>query len=500
MSWSAALEPAHLSATAAADLLASGQLSPVELVAAVIERARTTEPTVNAFAETCFDEAMAAAREAERRVRDPSLRRPLEGIPFAVKDVFDVAGQRTTHASLANRDAAPARRTDVVVQRILDAGGIQVGRTCLPEYSCAGFTHSRLWGVTRNPWNPDFSPGGSSGGSAAALAAGSATLALGTDVGGSIRVPASCCGVVGYKPPYGRVPHLPLRGLDHYDHTGPLARTVEDCALLLEVIQGPDPSDPASLPATPIGDWRGDLEGLRIAYSPDLGGYPVAAEVERNARAAASSLAAAGASVEEVVVGFDRTEIARAWWAHMVLIDWRLLGRQVAAHRSEMTPYAIAAAERGLPEGVEYIDTWAAEARAWAALHAVLAEHDALVCPTMPYPALEAGDDYLDRPLLIDGRDHGDRLATNMCMAFNLCSRCPVLAVPSGSSAHGIPTGVQVVGRPYDDATVLRVGAAIERCGPWAARAPHQAIASLSTTSARSARAEATPRPCASSE
>ena len=232
------------------------ELSPVELVTAVIERAEAVEPVINAFAETFFDQALEQARAAEARYAGQggaaaAARRPAgrgEG-----------GGRRSpasaTRSGRCRCATTSPTRPAAFVQRIIDAGGIVHARTTTPEFSCAPVTWTKLWGVTRNPWNTQYSPGGSSGGSAASLAAGTATLATGSDIGGSIRIPASFCGVVGFKPPYGRVPEMEIFNLDHYCHEGPLARTVADCALLENVIAGPHPSDVASL-RPEAGDTR----------------------------------------------------------------------------------------------------------------------------------------------------------------------------------------------------------------------------------------------------
>ena len=266
----------YLTATEALRLFRSRELSPAELMAAVIARAEAVEPAINAFAETRYEQAMDQAREAEARYagRGPEPG-PLEGLPVAVKEEAPIEGQRNTLGSVPLRDVV-ADHTAVFVQRIIDAGGIVHARSTTPEFSCAPFTWTKLWGVTRNPWNTAYSPGGSSGGSAAALAAGSATLATGSDIGGSIRIPASFCGVTGFKPPYGRVPELEIFNLDHYCHEGPLARNVADCALLQNVIAGPHWSDVASLrPKLEIPAQLEPVAGLRIALSTDLGCYDV---------------------------------------------------------------------------------------------------------------------------------------------------------------------------------------------------------------------------------
>ena len=217
-------------------------LSPVELMQAVIARAEAVKDPINAFTYTHFDEAMDLARKAEAKYARGARVRALEGLPIGIKDESEIAGKPTSSGSLILKDHV-AESTSVNNQRILAAGGIVHARTATPEFSAAGVCWSRLWGVSRNPWNPEFTTGGSSGGSGASLAAGTSPLAMGSDIGGSIRIPASACGVVGYKPPYGRNVDDPPFNLDFFCHTGPMARTVKDAALLQNVITGPHPSD-----------------------------------------------------------------------------------------------------------------------------------------------------------------------------------------------------------------------------------------------------------------
>ncbi len=310
----------YLSATDALAKFRSKELSPVELLQAVIARAEVVEPVINAFAEPRFDEAMKAASEAEARYAAGELAGPLDGLPVAVKEEAPIAGQRNTLGSLPLRDVV-ATETAAFVQRIIDAGGIVHARTTTPEFSSAPVTWTKLWGVTRNPWNTAFSPGGSSGGSGASLAAGSTTLATGSDIGGSIRIPSSFCGVVGFKPPYGRVPEVPPFNLDHYCHEGPIARTVADCALLENVIAGPHPSDVASVrPKLEIPDKLDGVAGMRIALSVDLGCYNVDADVAANTLAAADRLRDAGATVIEVALPWDLETIARTVDIHFGMI------------------------------------------------------------------------------------------------------------------------------------------------------------------------------------
>jgi aspartyl-tRNA(Asn)/glutamyl-tRNA(Gln) amidotransferase subunit A len=446
----------YLSATEAIKLFRARKLSPVELVKAIIERAERVEPAINAFAQTFFDEAMAHARAAEARYGGGQPPRALEGLLVAVKEEAPIAGHKNTLGSLALKDTI-ADHTAVFVQRILDAGGIVHARTTTPEFACAPVTWSKLWGVTRNPWNTAFSPGGSSGGSGASLAAGTTTLATGSDIGGSIRIPASFCGVVGFKPPYGRVPETEIFNLDHYCHEGPMARTVSDCALLENVIAGPDPSDVVSLrPKLVIPDRLEGISGLRLAMSLNLGCYDVDEDVIANTREAAERLREAGATVDEVSLPWELASINRAARIHFGMIFGPSIQDLYDRHGDDFTSYA----RRFVAEAAEipkedFVKGLELEGRIYQPLGQLLEKFDALICPTFSVPALPA--EY-DSPNVLD---------TLMTVPFNIASRCPVISVPSGRSRDGVPTGLSVVGKTYDDVTAFRVAAAHEERFPW---------------------------------
>ncbi|MGV9264071.1 amidase [Kitasatospora sp. NPDC003701] len=464
-------ELAHLPATEALRRFRDRSLSPVELMTAVIERAEAVEPSVNALAERTFEEALAAARTAEARYGgkgEPP--RPLEGLAVATKEEQPIAGRRATDGSLAFRDET-ADRTHPVVERVLAAGGIVHARTTTPEFSCAMFTQSRLWGITRNPWNLAYSPGGSSGGSGAALAAGSTTLATGSDIGGSIRLPASCTGTVGYKPPYGRVPAMAPFNLDTYCHDGPMARTVADTALLQNVIAGPHPLDGVSLrPKLVLPERFEGAAGLRVAYSPDLGDWPVDREVAANTRAVAEALRAAGALVEEVDVKLSREEVRTAAMIHFGAVFGPYVSSVAAEFGELLTPYALAFAEQAGAAGREpgaFLAGLEIEARIQAVLGELLDRYDVLLCPTSGTPALLADDDYTVTRPVVDGVELEHYVDTALTTVFNIAARHPVLSVPSGVAATGVPTGVQLVGRTYDDVTVFRAAAAVEAVRPW---------------------------------
>jgi aspartyl-tRNA(Asn)/glutamyl-tRNA(Gln) amidotransferase subunit A len=454
----------YLSANEALRLFRSGELSPVELVSAVIERAEAVEPTVNAFAATYYQEALDAARVAEKRYLAGDAR-PLEGLPVAVKEEAPIAGKPNTLGSLPLRGEV-ATQTAPFVQRIIDAGGIVHAQTTTPEFCCAPVTWTRLWGVTRNPWNPAYAPGGSSGGSAAALAAGTTTLATGSDIGGSIRIPASFCGITGFKPPHGRVPEVPPFNLDHYCHEGPMARSVADCALLENVIAGPHPSDVVSLrPKLEIPSPLPPVAGMRLALSIDLGCYDVHPDVVANTLAAAERLRDAGAVIEHVSLPWYLSAINRAAEIHFGMIFGPSIRPLYDEHGDDLTSYARAfVADSDKIRKEDLVTGLEIEASIYTPLGELLEDHDALLCPTFAVPALAAEWDHGD---LAEGRTEGSWMDVMMTLPFNIASRCPVLSVPSGRAANGVPTGLSIVGKTYDDVTPFRVAAAHEERYPW---------------------------------
>ena len=456
---------AYLSAV---DVLASfhaGTMSPVDYLEALIERIELLEPTINAVAERRYDEARQEAMAAAARYLAGTAR-PLEGLPVAAKEEHPMVGRSWTQGSLSLADEV-APYDHPIIERIQAAGGIIHIRTTTPEFCCAGFCHSRQWGITRNPWNTDFSPGGSSGGSGAALAAGYAPLATGSDIGGSIRIPSSLSGVVGFKPPWGRVPALAPYNLDQYCHDGPMARTVADCALLEDVIAGAHWRDPAALPYPPQVDCAGvSVEGLRIALCLRLGDWPLDPDVERNTRRVADSLRAAGATVDEVTLPWSTADIWATAQAHFATIMGAGILAVDEAHGELLSDYTRAFAhdfthdlEFGFYEGLEH------EGAIWEPLGVLFQTYDALVCPTMATSGYEAGNPYLAGGLVIGDGHVNHHILGAMTLPFNILSRCPVVATPSGRAFNGVPTGVQVVGHPYDDVTAFRVVAAVEATG-----------------------------------
>ncbi len=460
----------YISAAEALRRFRERSLSPVELLDAVIERAEEVEPAINAFFHTRYEEARSEARAAEARYggrgEEP---RALEGIPLAVKDEEAIEGQPCTEGSVLFAGEI-ADHTTAFAERVLAAGAIVHARTTQPEFAAAGFTHSPLHGVTRNPWNPRYTPGGSSGGSGAALAAGTTTLASGSDIAGSIRLPASMSGVVGFKPPYGRVPVDPPFNLDTYCHTGPMARTVADAALFENVVAGPDPRDVATLrPKYLLPDRFDGIEGLRIALSPDLGSWPLDPEVRENTIRTAEALRDAGAEVEEVDLRIPRDRVMEAVAIHFKLGFGAWIAAEAASRPDEITAYARATADwaERVAAGRTFIDEAAIEAQVYEPIGELFEAYDGLVCATMGTTEILAGDDYTETMVEVDGQPHDYYLETFLTPVFNICSPCPVLNVPSGFASNGVPTGIQIVARTYDDVTAFRIAAAIEAAAPW---------------------------------
>ena len=461
---------ADIPATEALARFAAKDVSPRDLFAAIAERIAAGNAAVNAFGDTFLEEADRQAERAGRRWRDGDAR-PLEGILVAVKDAQRVAGQRTTFGSPYFRDNR-ASADDPMIERLRAAGAIIHARTTVSEFCVSGVCTSPMWGTTRSPWHRDYSPGGSSGGSAAALAAGMTTLATGTDMGGSIRVPASACGVVGYKPPRGRVPHGPPFNLDRLDHCGPLARSVADIALVQNVVSGPHPADIDSLPDPPALPTRaGDVRGLTVGWSVDLSYRRVSEDVAANTRRAVRSLRDLGCRCEEVDPGWtdEIDEAASAWLAFFgtsamllealarepasVSPDLRRLGEHL--HRTRQDPDLLARVFRTM-------------SAINAGFERAMRGFDVFVCPTMAVPAVKAEQSMWAEDFEIEGVHVDPEWGYSMTHPFNLLCTCPVMSVPSGLSREGLPTGVQMVGRPFDEHSVFRLALAYEAAaGPF---------------------------------
>jgi Asp-tRNA(Asn)/Glu-tRNA(Gln) amidotransferase A subunit family amidase len=465
------LDLCYAPATELAARIRSRELSPVDVVANALARIEEVGERLNCFCFVFAEEALAEAREAERAVMSGATLGPLHGVPVAFKDLTPMAGRISTRGSVAFEHHRP-EHSALLVEKIIGAGAIVVATTTTPEFAHSGFTSSPLWGHTRNPWDLERSPGGSSGGSGAAVAAGCVPLAEGTDMGGSVRIPAAWTGIVGLKPSFGRIPldFLPTQ-FDTIQHFGPLARTIDDARLFVAIGQGPDDRDILSI-TTPL-DLSGPLErdgrGLRLALDVDLGCYAVDPEVEAQVREAAAALEAAGAVVEEIDLGWTR-QPADDWFAHWGVYLAAIFGDTLADHRDRLDPGVVALMDAGLAmSAVDFKRLEFARTDFWRSFAPVFERYDALLCPTMAQPARPIGED--DSQWLGDD-EQGRFLTLDMTTQFNWLSPCPALSVPAGWTAAGLPVGLQVVAPRHRDDLALRIGAVLESARPWAAQRP----------------------------
>ena len=469
----------YTTATEALAKFGSGDLSPVELMSAVIARSEAVNPAVNAYTYTFYERALEQAKKAEALYASGAETRPLEGIPIVIKDFHPVKGEITTFGSRMFENHVPEHSAPTVA-RLLEAGAIMHARTTTPEMAHAPHCRSDLWGNTRNPWNLDYGPGGSSGGAAAAVAAGMTTIADGTDGGGSIRMPAACCGHFGYKPPFGRNPidrAYPRESLLHY---GPMTRSVADGALMQNVMAGPHPDDICSLrPKLEIPDELEPIRGWKVAFSMDLGYYEIDEEVQANTREALDAFRSLGCTVDEVDIGWDFS-VLDAWTTHWEGLFWAAAGHHYPRWKYEMEGFVRRLLERGSQHSLSrFYQCNEVRGRMYETLSPILDAYDVLVCPTNAIPALPADHDIENTDLRINGKTlsvanwPGDiYVQWQLCYPFNLVPECPIAAVPSGYASSGVPTGIQIVGRTYDDVRVFRAAADYERARPWDERRP----------------------------
>lgn len=457
----------------AAELLAlfkARKLSPVEVLKAQIARAERINPQINCFTHTYFDDALAAARESEARWMkgDP---RPLEGIVTSVKDEEAMTGWPVTTGSLLLKDQKAETNTPVV-DKLLAAGAVLHAQTTAPEFYFVSVTWSRLWGVTRNPWNLQATVGGSSGGAGASLSAGLATLATGSDMGGSIRIPSSLNGLYGFKPPHGRVPLSPGGEIMPQGSSGPMARSLGDLALLQSAINGPHPRQISAL--RPQMQYPGSYPGIRdwkIAYSFDLGWAVLDPDVRRNTEAALLVLETQGARVEEVKLAWNPDQVRMALAIALLSTGMGELLLQIKELNQAdlLTTYGrffLALTEqkigaRQLGEAQRYADE-------------LFRQYDALfdngfrafVCPTVTTTRIPADFDFTTSKLVVDGQEVDPLTGWLLTPPFNLMYTIPVVNVPTGLAANHVPTGMQIATRSYDDLTAFQVAAAYEAAAP----------------------------------
>ena len=458
------MELAFLSAVEQARLVRSGEVSSVELVELYLERIARLDPQLNAFVTVCEDEALAVASTIDSAPGDA----PFRGVPIAVKDLTATAGIRTTFSSRAYAEYVPQFDT-AVVRRLREAGFVIVGKTNTPEFGTVAFTESELNGATRNPWNTELTPGGSSGGAAAALAAGLVPIAHGTDGGGSIRIPASCCGLFGLKPSRGRVSSAPFGSLEGLSTAGPLARTVEDAAHLLDVLVGYEPGDPwwAPPPDRPFAETANDPPPrLRVAVTstPPID-VKVDAECTAAVTAAAGLLADLDHDVREETPPWREPELFDKFFA-----VWQVGPTLHPVDDALITPFnrglvaaakASSAADYG--QAVAWLQAFARQ------IVAFWDSADVVLTPTLALPPVPIG--WQDEAEGAIAQLYRNTEFTPFTAVANLTG-LPAVSLPLQWSSAGLPVGVQAIGPPAGDALLLSLGSQIEDAQPWSHRRP----------------------------
>ena len=465
-----------LSTTELLDAYAAKRLSPVEVVDAILARIEQLQPTLNAFVTVCGDEAREAARDAEQVLSQGKDAGAIIGIPISVKDLILTKGVRTTFGSAVFADNVPDRDA-VAVHRLKAAGGILLGKTTTPALGHKTITSSLVSGVSRNPWNLELTCGGSSGGAAAAVASGQGSLAIGTDGGGSVRIPASCCGIVGLKPTLGRVPQESAPDLfGALGYLGPMARTVADAALMLSVMAGPDTADPWSqgqppLPESMVAQNTSMPKELKAAWFPLLGNSILDSTIKEIVENAVNDLSGLGVHVEPEEDMLDPGDGM-----------WRSIGysAQYARMKShlESTPDLIdptlrANMEEGIQvSGLDLQRGLFARSDIYRAIETVFEKYDLMITPTLAAPPPVADFDAHEE-IVIEGRPAGKLRAAwyGYTHPFNMSGH-PAISLPCGWTDDGLPVGVQLVAPWYREDLLLRVAAAFEHAKPWTDKRP----------------------------
>ncbi|WP_433462511.1 amidase [Spirillospora sp. CA-128828] len=457
-------DAADLTATELRAAYEAGTLSPVEAAEAVLARIRRDDPELNAFCLVDEETTLDMARGAADRWRRGATLGPLDGVPVSIKDVLLTRGWPTLRGSTTIDPDRSWDEDSPSVARLREQGAVFAGKTTTPEFAWKGVTDNPLTGVTRNPWDTSRTPGGSSGGAAAAVAAGMAPLALGTDGGGSVRIPAAFTGTFTLKPTYGRIPHYPASPFGTLAHIGPMTNTVADAALLLDAVCGADGRDWSALPPPDVPFHEGgpdDLTGLRVAFSPDLGFARVDPEIAASVAAAAEVFTELGAKVEQADPGFGGDPVEE------FEVLWFAGAAKVVEH---LSPEEFARLDPGLQEiceqgarysAVEYLTATARRMELGRIMGLFHERYDLLLTPTMPIAPFEAG-------LEVPPGSPSPRWTswTPFTYPFNMTQQ-PAASLPCGFTSGGLPIGLQVVGARHADALVMAACAAYERAGPW---------------------------------
>jgi aspartyl-tRNA(Asn)/glutamyl-tRNA(Gln) amidotransferase subunit A len=462
----------YRSATDLAGLIRRRLVSPVELVGQVLHRIDTLQPSLNAFITILADRARADARRAEEAVMRGDPLGALHGIPFSVKDLTHPADVRTTMGSAIFENFIPTEDA-VPVARMKQAGAILIGKTTTPEFGHKPITESPLFGNTPNPWDPTRTCGGSSGGAAVAVSSGMGPLALGTDGGGSIRIPASCCGIVGLKPTLGVVPHIHAPDLfGNYSYIGPMTRTVADASLVMDVIAGADPGDPYALSAPAARPALGDtLAGVRIGWMPTVGNR-IDPETLAAAARAVRMLGDLGAKIDPL----ENDDFVSVEHHFLVMLQSGLrarLARYVSDYATRIAPSLLQTIEHGAKwNAVDLQRALVARSDLFRRFQRLFETYDLLVSPTLSAPALPLDQDPFER-ITISGVDAGTIRGAWYPYTYptNLTGN-PAISIPCGWSAAGLPIGFQIIGPWHAETTLLDVASRLEAQLQWGERWP----------------------------
>jgi len=434
-------------------LYARGKASPVEVMKAVLKRSEALNPILNCFTQVESDSALAAARASEKRWKKGKPLSPLDGVPVSIKELVGAKGWPASMGSKLT-DKTPAAEDAPAVARLREAGAIVFAQSTSSEFGHKGVTDSPLNGITRNPWNTERTPGGSSGGAGAAVAAGLGPIAIGTDGGGSVRIPSSFNGLVGIKATYGRVPNWPPTLNGDLSNTGPMCRSAVDCALMLNVISQPDPRDPTQLPAYHPDYARKigrRLKKPRVAFILRMGDHPVDIEVAALVTKAVKRFEELGCAVEEAEPPFPYADAQRAFVTHWLTNAQRLLQMFPEDRHGEFDPNLLASAKAGQKYSLQdVINAQAVRREMSVAWNLFFEKYDFLLTPTVAVTAFAAGKNLPDGPGGEPNRQWSPYTAT-----FNM-TRHPAASVPCGLTREGLPVGLHIVAGHYRDASVLR--------------------------------------------
>jgi Asp-tRNA(Asn)/Glu-tRNA(Gln) amidotransferase A subunit family amidase len=483
MSSASSIDLCFLPATELAARIRRRDISPVEAVESYLRRIEKRNSTVNAYTLVLAEQAMDAARAAEAAVMSGGPLGPLHGVPVAIKDLDDVAGVPTSMGSLAVENRVP-KTSAAAVERLLHAGAIILGKSNTPEFGHKGITDNLRFGPTSTPWKVGYNSGGSSGGSAAAVADGMAALGQGTHGGGSVRIPASFSGVVGFKPSFGRVPSVTRPDAFLWGHPlvhiGPLARTVADAALMTSVMAGPHAGDPLTLPDDGVDYLRGTEDArrsFRIAFSPQLGDFPVEKRVADVVKLAVGTLERNGVEVDEAKLNFgaDHDTLARLW-VRVISVHYGAIARHwkhegvdlLGEHAEKLTPqFRQMLIDAESISAVDHVLDDILHTGVFVGLQSVFERYDLIVSPTLAIPPVRnASDGNTLGPTDIGGKSVDPLIGWCMTFPINFTGH-PAISIPAGTTPEGLPVGLQIIGRRHGDESVLALASRFEQAQPW---------------------------------